>query len=594
MSRVEPVRNRYVGHRYVPKIFGEWDKQNDYEGLSIVTHQGTSYTSKKRVPVGIDILNEEFWVVTGNYNAQIEQYRQDVRNLDKKLTGEMSDLDVKLTGEMSDLDGKLTGEMSDLDGRLTGEMSDLDGRLKGEMSDLDHKVSVYNDNVKNIYVDSNVLTNGDGSEEQPFNHPQKAFDYLNTLSEIVADGKWKINLKGNFKGGSRVRSLPKFRYPLYITGEVDNAGDPLTTIEMGDSNDNIGLWFEPSEVSNIFIENIHFKDFEIGYNGYGVLLKDGGNLFIDNCKASHCDIGFASVNQGRIQVVHSVIHDCFRGIMSQYSGTFTVGSQSNIEYNKNIIYNCGYGVQATRNSVGHVDNNEIYGCTYAGINNDMASRTNVMGNNIHDNEIGVLNQGASEWINNENTFTNNIVDFEHKGVSREGRLHSQTTNVLFSYPPFVPERETYTSTGSETPELLFGVDSGKRITKEQYKGRGKRINIKLVGRLDNQVGGSGQIQITGVGKNRENNNTFSETLGIMSFDDSIVNQGFEFEVDIKNTDILDKTRVFKTIMSEKTPVLQIGKVSRDIPGDIVPRVYFNTTTPGVKLNVYHIEISVAG
>ena len=518
---------------------GEWDDEKEYDRLSVVLHEGNSYTSTKRVPVGIDILNEEFWVVTGNYNAQVDGYRQNVR-------------------------------------------------------DLEHKVSVYNDEVKNIYVDSNVLTNGNGSEEQPFNHPQKAFDYLNSLSEIVTDGKWKINLKGNFVGGSRVRSLPKFRYPLYITGEKSVTGDPLTTIEMGDTNDNIGLWFEPSEVNNIFIENIHFKDFEVGYNGYGVLLKDGGNLFIDNCKASHCDIGFASVNQGRIQVVHSVIHDCFRGIMSQYNGTFTVGSQSNIEYNRNIIYNCGYGVQATRNSVGHVDNNEIYGCTYAAVNNDMASRTNLMGNNIHDNEIGVLNQGASEWLNNENTFTNNIVDFEHKGVSREGRLHSQTTTVLFSYPPFVPEKDSYTSTGSATPELLFGVDGGKRITKEQYKGRGKRINIKLVGILDNRVGASGEIRITGVGNNRETNNTFSETLGIMSFDDTVRYQGFEFEVDIKNTDILDKTRVFKTIMSEKAPILQIGKFSRDIPGDITPRVFFNTTTPGVILNVHYIEISVAG
>ena len=77
----EPRRNVYVGHRYVPKIFGEWDKQNQYEGLSIVTHQGNSYTSKKRVPVGIDILNEEYWVVTGNYNAQVEEYRKEVKDL---------------------------------------------------------------------------------------------------------------------------------------------------------------------------------------------------------------------------------------------------------------------------------------------------------------------------------------------------------------------------------------------------------------------------------------------------------------------------------------------------------------------------------
>lgn len=78
MSKVEPKRNMYVGHRYVPKIFGEWDKRNSYEGLSIVTHQGNSYTSKQYVPVGVDIKNEKYWVVTGNYNVQVEHYRQEV------------------------------------------------------------------------------------------------------------------------------------------------------------------------------------------------------------------------------------------------------------------------------------------------------------------------------------------------------------------------------------------------------------------------------------------------------------------------------------------------------------------------------------
>src|SRR5699024_8382056 len=85
MSRVEPNRNVYVGHRYVPKIFGEWDKQNEYEGLSIVTHKGASYTSKKRVPVGIDILNEEFWIITGNYNAQVDDYRQEVQSFNNRI-----------------------------------------------------------------------------------------------------------------------------------------------------------------------------------------------------------------------------------------------------------------------------------------------------------------------------------------------------------------------------------------------------------------------------------------------------------------------------------------------------------------------------
>lgn len=78
-------KNVYVGHRYVPKIFGEWDNTNVYEPLSIVQYQGASFTSRQYVPVGVELTNEEFWVSTGNYNAQIEQYRLDVRNVEDSI-----------------------------------------------------------------------------------------------------------------------------------------------------------------------------------------------------------------------------------------------------------------------------------------------------------------------------------------------------------------------------------------------------------------------------------------------------------------------------------------------------------------------------
>ena len=72
------MKNKYVGHRYVPKIDGEWDKSKTYESLTVVLYNGASYTSRQNVPVGVEITNEEFWVLTGNYNVQVEQYRQDV------------------------------------------------------------------------------------------------------------------------------------------------------------------------------------------------------------------------------------------------------------------------------------------------------------------------------------------------------------------------------------------------------------------------------------------------------------------------------------------------------------------------------------
>ena len=74
-------KNVYVGHRYVPKIFGDWDNSKLYEPLSVVQYQGNSFTSRQYVPTGVDINNEEYWASTGNYNAQTEQYRQDVVNV---------------------------------------------------------------------------------------------------------------------------------------------------------------------------------------------------------------------------------------------------------------------------------------------------------------------------------------------------------------------------------------------------------------------------------------------------------------------------------------------------------------------------------
>ena len=68
----------YIGARYVPVIAYpiEWDNTKVYEPLTIVSHEGNSYTSRQAVPAGIDITNTTFWALTGNYNAQIEQYRK--------------------------------------------------------------------------------------------------------------------------------------------------------------------------------------------------------------------------------------------------------------------------------------------------------------------------------------------------------------------------------------------------------------------------------------------------------------------------------------------------------------------------------------
>lgn len=68
----------YIGSRYVPKIEGVWDKSKPYENLSIVTTNHTSYTSTQNVPEGVDISNTKFWVKTGDYIGQVDEFKEEV------------------------------------------------------------------------------------------------------------------------------------------------------------------------------------------------------------------------------------------------------------------------------------------------------------------------------------------------------------------------------------------------------------------------------------------------------------------------------------------------------------------------------------
>lgn len=86
------INRQYVGARYVPKIMGEWDKNIPYEALSIVTYRGNSFTSKIPVPAKVDIGDETYWVNTGNYNVQVEEYRKETLEAKQLANNTSTDL----------------------------------------------------------------------------------------------------------------------------------------------------------------------------------------------------------------------------------------------------------------------------------------------------------------------------------------------------------------------------------------------------------------------------------------------------------------------------------------------------------------------
>lgn len=120
---------QYIGARYVP-LFADpmqWDSTKTYEPLTIVYNGGNSYTSKQYVPAGIQIDDDSYWALTGNYNAQIEQYRTEVARCDKRITaveGDTSRLKADTAQLKTDVSQLKTGTAR-LDKELTGTKADV-------------------------------------------------------------------------------------------------------------------------------------------------------------------------------------------------------------------------------------------------------------------------------------------------------------------------------------------------------------------------------------------------------------------------------------------------------------------------------------
>lgn len=122
------INRQYVGARYVPKIMGEWDKNIPYEALSIVTYKGNSFTSKIPVPAKVDIGNETYWVNTGNYNVQIEEYRKETLEAKQLANNTNTDLQTfkkNQTNTNNEINNKIVSTTSALN-KLKDDVFDGD------------------------------------------------------------------------------------------------------------------------------------------------------------------------------------------------------------------------------------------------------------------------------------------------------------------------------------------------------------------------------------------------------------------------------------------------------------------------------------
>ena len=144
--------SQYIGARYVPLFFtnpddssNNWKAGVAYDPLTVVTDLNQSYTSKIPVPasVGRPSENPTYWILTGTYNAQVEQYRQDVIGYKSETDAALSELETNIADVKSQFNIKPVGmkkviAISDSYGVQVGGklFTDLRSQLGADVADF--------------------------------------------------------------------------------------------------------------------------------------------------------------------------------------------------------------------------------------------------------------------------------------------------------------------------------------------------------------------------------------------------------------------------------------------------------------------------
>lgn len=328
------ANRQYVGARYVPKFAdpAEWDNIRQYESLTIVTHLGNSFTSKKPVPAGVDISNTEYWVNTGNYNEQIDAYRKEVQNLAKKTSG--------IIGYGAKADG-VTDDTPAFNAMLNavGYVYLPAGTYLFNNLVVNKQCLIFGDGIDTVLKCNGLTVNAfhcdvkeiriSPSETCAFGlkitksfcrvhditieDSQTAFFEKALMVGDVGQGAWNnsfsnvfINVTGSgFKGGDGV----------CLTSAVNNTFDNIHVYYK-----NNGISLSEDKTAGYSIDGVQFSNLNVEHCYTGIVSAGCANIFLDNSIFDQCITkGFNAVNTNTIMVSNCYI-SCEQSSLNTYKG----------------------------------------------------------------------------------------------------------------------------------------------------------------------------------------------------------------------------------------------------------------------------------
>lgn len=202
---------QYIGARYVPKMDGAWNSDQEYEPLTTVSYLNATYTSKKSVPAGVVPTNEEYWMRTSfesGQTAALETWRAQVVDPFIAESGEkftqIDDTFTDINTEFAAVNENITDINSDIQQIDANFAPSEDGNTSGHNYAVNDYILWKGDLYKVIsaIVSGDTFTVDGNIEKTSFDNAIK--DLLNKVNDLY------ITLKATGSGTTFGQQLNSF------------------------------------------------------------------------------------------------------------------------------------------------------------------------------------------------------------------------------------------------------------------------------------------------------------------------------------------------------------------------------------------------
>ena len=211
--------SEYIGNRIVPRHDGVWDKAKEYEPLTIVYEESTgdSYMSRKPVPAGTLLSQEEYWAMCSRFSEQMALYRQntaeEVEQFRKDTAADVEQLRTDTASDVAVLRKMTAQDVAD----ITQKVDAANSAVAASKSEMDKTAEM---------LKAQINANVKASTDKNANYAQELVDV-----RVDDEGKTYPTAGDNIRAVGRVRSMQNIMKNWVIKNGYANQNGNLVASE---------------------------------------------------------------------------------------------------------------------------------------------------------------------------------------------------------------------------------------------------------------------------------------------------------------------------------------------------------------------------